>query len=120
MQASSGPGRATAYPYLPPVPSDWRTAPIQLSLAFAVLADLFLLRCRDESCLGVMVPLSRRVDGREVHATIPETGLTHRISALFEQALRSDHGSQCPLLWRMYLKFLVSFCLSVLLPKCDV
>lgn len=55
-----------------------------------------------------LVETVQRVDGREVHATIPETGLTHRISALFEQALRSDHGSQCPLLWRMYLKFLVS------------
>ena len=52
-------------------------------------------------------PVSCRVDGREVHATIPETGLTHRIRALFENALRSDNGSQCPLLWRMYLNFLV-------------
>lgn len=47
------------------------------------------------------------MDGREVHATLPETGLTHRIRALFESAVRSDHGSQCPLLWRMYLNFLV-------------
>ncbi|XP_048217921.1 nuclear exosome regulator NRDE2 isoform X2 [Perognathus longimembris pacificus] len=50
----------------------------------------------------------QRVGGREIHATIPETGLTHRIRALFENALRSHHGSQCPLLWRMYLQFLVS------------
>ncbi|XP_058423521.1 nuclear exosome regulator NRDE2 isoform X1 [Diceros bicornis minor] len=55
-----------------------------------------------------LVETVHRVDGREVHATIPETGLTHRIKALFENALRSDYGSQCPLLWRMYLHFLVS------------
>ncbi|XP_024423401.2 nuclear exosome regulator NRDE2 [Desmodus rotundus] len=55
-----------------------------------------------------LVETVQRVDGREVHATIPETGLTHRIRALFENATRSDHGSHCPLLWRMYLNFLVS------------
>ena len=53
------------------------------------------------------------MDGREVHATLPETGLTHRIRALFESAVRSDHGSQCPLLWRMYLSFLVGQTLGV-------
>ncbi|XP_003787030.1 protein NRDE2 homolog [Otolemur garnettii] len=55
-----------------------------------------------------LVETVQRVDGREVHATIPETGLVHRIKALFENAMRSDSGSQCPLLWRMYLNFLVS------------
>ncbi|XP_005390339.1 PREDICTED: protein NRDE2 homolog [Chinchilla lanigera] len=55
-----------------------------------------------------LVETVQRIDGREIHATIPETGLTHRIRALFEHALRSDSGSQCPLLWRMYLNFLVS------------
>ncbi|XP_004837131.1 protein NRDE2 homolog [Heterocephalus glaber] len=55
-----------------------------------------------------LVETVQRVDGREIHATIPETGLTHRIRALFENAMRSDSGSQCPLLWRMYLNFLVS------------
>ncbi|XP_047397664.1 nuclear exosome regulator NRDE2 isoform X1 [Sciurus carolinensis] len=55
-----------------------------------------------------LVETVQRVGGREIHATIPETGLTHRIRALFENAVRSDNGSQCPLLWRMYLNFLVS------------
>lgn len=55
-----------------------------------------------------LVESVQRVGGREVHATIPETGLTHRIRALFENAIRSDKGNQCPLLWRMYLNFLVS------------
>ncbi|XP_042548431.1 nuclear exosome regulator NRDE2 isoform X1 [Dipodomys spectabilis] len=55
-----------------------------------------------------LVDTVRRVGGREIHATIPETGLIHRIRALFENAMRSHSGSQCPLLWRMYLKFLVS------------
>ncbi|XP_004476119.2 nuclear exosome regulator NRDE2 [Dasypus novemcinctus] len=55
-----------------------------------------------------LVDAVRRVDGGEIHATIPETGLTNRIKALFENAIRSDSGSQCPLLWRMYLNFMVS------------
>uniref|UniRef100_A0A8C5R346 NRDE-2, necessary for RNA interference, domain containing n=1 Tax=Leptobrachium leishanense TaxID=445787 RepID=A0A8C5R346_9ANUR len=44
----------------------------------------------------------------EVHSIIPETGLSNRIRALFEHALRSEYGSRCPLLWRMYLHFTVS------------
>ncbi|XP_037359611.1 nuclear exosome regulator NRDE2 isoform X2 [Talpa occidentalis] len=55
-----------------------------------------------------LVETVQRVDGKEVYATIPETGLTHRIRGLFENAMRSEHASQCPLLWRMYLNFLVS------------
>ncbi|XP_006839640.1 PREDICTED: protein NRDE2 homolog [Chrysochloris asiatica] len=55
-----------------------------------------------------LVETVQRVEGGEVHATIPESGLTNRIKALFEHAIRSDNGSQCPLLWRMYLNFLVS------------
>nr|XP_012805530.2 nuclear exosome regulator NRDE2 [Jaculus jaculus] len=55
-----------------------------------------------------LVEAVQRVAGREIHATIPETGLTHRIRALFENAVRTEQGSQCPLLWRMYLNFLVS------------
>ncbi|XP_059229514.1 nuclear exosome regulator NRDE2 isoform X1 [Mustela nigripes] len=55
-----------------------------------------------------LVETVQRVDGREIHATIPETGLAHRIRALFESTLQSDHGRLCPLLWRMYLNFLVS------------
>lgn len=67
--------------------------------------------------------LSYRVDGREVHATIPETGVTHRLAALFENALRRDDGGQCPLLWRMYLSFLVSkylYYIFVLSPTCFI
>ncbi|NXY47115.1 NRDE2 protein, partial [Ceuthmochares aereus] len=43
----------------------------------------------------------------EIHSTIPETGLTNRIVALFEHAVQSENGTHCPLLWRMYLNFLV-------------
>ncbi|NXG58021.1 NRDE2 protein, partial [Hemiprocne comata] len=42
-----------------------------------------------------------------IHSTIPETGLTNRIVALFEHAVQSENGTHCPLLWRMYLNFLV-------------
>ncbi|XP_069714794.1 nuclear exosome regulator NRDE2 [Phaenicophaeus curvirostris] len=44
----------------------------------------------------------------EIHSTIPETGLTNRIVALFEHAVQSENGTHCPLLWRMYLNFLAS------------
>ncbi|XP_061215930.1 nuclear exosome regulator NRDE2 isoform X2 [Neopsephotus bourkii] len=50
----------------------------------------------------------QRADVGEVHSTIPETGLTNRIVALFEHAVQSENGTHCPLLWRMYLNFLVS------------
>lgn len=43
----------------------------------------------------------------DVQATLPESGLKHRIRALFESAAASEHGARCPLLWRMYLHFLV-------------
>ncbi|NWS47362.1 NRDE2 protein, partial [Probosciger aterrimus] len=49
----------------------------------------------------------QRADVGEVHSTIPETGLTNRIVALFEHAVQSENGTHCPLLWRMYLNFLV-------------
>ncbi|NWU93232.1 NRDE2 protein, partial [Upupa epops] len=49
----------------------------------------------------------QRADVGEIHSTIPETGLTNRIIALFEHAVQSENGAHCPLLWRMYLNFLV-------------
>ncbi|NXN97431.1 NRDE2 protein, partial [Rhinopomastus cyanomelas] len=49
----------------------------------------------------------QRADVGEIHSTIPETGLTNRIVALFEHAVQSENGAHCPLLWRMYLNFLV-------------
>ncbi|XP_071413781.1 nuclear exosome regulator NRDE2 isoform X1 [Pithys albifrons albifrons] len=50
----------------------------------------------------------QRADVGEVHCTIPETGLTNRIIALFEHAVQSENGTHCPLLWRMYLSFMAS------------
>ncbi|XP_061109952.1 nuclear exosome regulator NRDE2 [Conger conger] len=44
----------------------------------------------------------------EVFSSMPENGLSHRIRALYEKAVASEHGAHCPLLWRMYLRFLVS------------
>lgn len=52
-------------------------------------------------------PLCFRADVGEIHCTIPETGLTNRIIALFEHAVQSENGTHCPLLWRMYLNFMV-------------
>ncbi|XP_062351443.1 nuclear exosome regulator NRDE2 isoform X4 [Cinclus cinclus] len=50
----------------------------------------------------------QRADVGEIHCTIPETGLTNRIVALFEHAVQSENGTHCPLLWRMYLNFMAS------------
>ncbi|XP_014725360.1 PREDICTED: protein NRDE2 homolog [Sturnus vulgaris] len=50
----------------------------------------------------------QRADVGEIHSTIPETGLTNRIVALFEHAVQSENGAHCPLLWRMYLNFMAS------------
>ncbi|XP_017380131.1 nuclear exosome regulator NRDE2 isoform X2 [Cebus imitator] len=74
----------------------------------AKLLEPWLFAIEAEKMRKRLVETVQRLDGREIHATIPETGLTHRIQALFENAMRSDSGSQCPLLWRMYLNFLVS------------
>ncbi|KAK1893452.1 Nuclear exosome regulator NRDE2 [Dissostichus eleginoides] len=39
---------------------------------------------------------------------LPENGLSNRIRGLFESAIATEMGSHCPLLWRMYMHFLVS------------
>ncbi|MFT7801827.1 protein NRDE2 homolog isoform X1 [Arapaima gigas] len=44
----------------------------------------------------------------DIRVTLPETGLSHRIRGLFESAVATENGSRCPLLWRMYIHFLVS------------
>ncbi|KAG9268986.1 hypothetical protein AMEX_G18027 [Astyanax mexicanus] len=38
---------------------------------------------------------------------IPETGLSNRIRSLFEVAVATEEGAHCPLLWRMYMNFMV-------------
>lgn len=38
---------------------------------------------------------------------LPENGLSNRIRCLFEAATATEHGAHCPLLWRMYLNFMV-------------
>uniref|UniRef100_A0AAY4B1D1 Protein NRDE2 homolog n=1 Tax=Denticeps clupeoides TaxID=299321 RepID=A0AAY4B1D1_9TELE len=45
---------------------------------------------------------------RDVLPTLPESGLSNRICSLYEAAAATELGSRCPLLWRMYMKFLVS------------
>ncbi|NXU59551.1 NRDE2 protein, partial [Turnix velox] len=54
-----------------------------------------------------LIETVQRADIGEIHSTIPETGITNRIIALFEHAVQSESGTHCPLLWRMYLNFLV-------------
>ncbi|XP_016297609.1 protein NRDE2 homolog isoform X1 [Sinocyclocheilus anshuiensis] len=44
---------------------------------------------------------------REALPTLPNNGLSNRIRCLFENATATEHGAHCPLLWRMYLNFMV-------------
>lgn len=39
---------------------------------------------------------------------LPENGLSNRIRGLFENAIATEMGAHCPLVWRMYIHFLVS------------
>lgn len=43
----------------------------------------------------------------EALPVLPETGLSNRIRGLFEGAASTEMGAHCPLLWRMYIHFLV-------------
>ncbi|KAA0711184.1 Protein NRDE2 -like protein [Triplophysa tibetana] len=43
----------------------------------------------------------------DILPVLPENGLSNRIRCLFESATATEHGAHCPLLWRMYLKFMV-------------
>ncbi|XP_029453641.1 protein NRDE2 homolog isoform X2 [Rhinatrema bivittatum] len=68
----------------------------------------WLFAIQAEQARKKLVETVQRQDIGAIHATIPETGLTNRIKALFEHAVRSQQGAHCPLLWRMYLHFMVS------------
>ncbi|XP_075386898.1 nuclear exosome regulator NRDE2 [Tenrec ecaudatus] len=74
----------------------------------AASLEPWLFAIETEKARKRRVETVQRVDGGEIHTTIPEIGLTNRIQALFEHAIQTDRGRQCPLLWRMYLHFLVS------------
>ncbi|XP_014802520.1 PREDICTED: protein NRDE2 homolog [Calidris pugnax] len=68
----------------------------------------WLFAIRAEQMRKKLIENVQRADVGEIHSTIPETGLTNRIVALFEHAIQSENGTHCPLLWRMYLNFLAS------------
>ncbi|NXQ06297.1 NRDE2 protein, partial [Vidua macroura] len=67
----------------------------------------WLFAIRAEQMRKKLTEKVQRADVGEIHCTIPETGLTNRIVALFEHAVQSENGTHCPLLWRMYLNFMV-------------
>ncbi|XP_030308426.1 LOW QUALITY PROTEIN: protein NRDE2 homolog [Calypte anna] len=68
----------------------------------------WLYAIRAEQMRKKLTESVQRADVGEIHSTIPETGLANRIVALFEHAVQTENGTNCPLLWRMYLNFLVS------------
>ncbi|XP_037343086.2 nuclear exosome regulator NRDE2 [Pungitius pungitius] len=56
-----------------------------------------------------LVDAAQRSCGHDAALPIlPENGLSNRIRGLFENAIATEMGSHCPLLWRMYMYFLVS------------
>ncbi|NXU75275.1 NRDE2 protein, partial [Oreotrochilus melanogaster] len=67
----------------------------------------WLYAIRAEQMRKKLTETVQRADVGEIHSTIPETGLANRIVALFEHAVQTENGTNCPLLWRMYLNFLV-------------
>nr|XP_033808744.1 nuclear exosome regulator NRDE2 isoform X2 [Geotrypetes seraphini] len=73
-----------------------------------VCLEPWLFAIQAEQARKRLVESVQRKDAGEIHATIPETGLTNRIQALFEHAIGSQQGAHCPLLWRLYLHFMVS------------
>nr|XP_046268144.1 nuclear exosome regulator NRDE2 isoform X2 [Scatophagus argus] len=56
------------------------------------LVDAALRSCGSDAALSIL----------------PENGLSNRIRALYESTISTEMGSRCPLLWRMYMHFLVS------------
>ncbi|XP_066484420.1 nuclear exosome regulator NRDE2 isoform X2 [Tiliqua scincoides] len=68
----------------------------------------WLFAIQAEQMRKQLVESVQRVATGDVYATIPETGLTNRIRALFERAIETDDGTHCPLLWRLYMHFMVS------------
>ncbi|KAM9786719.1 nuclear exosome regulator NRDE2 [Syngnathus typhle] len=50
----------------------------------------------------------RSCDKSATLTVLPENGLSNRIGRLFENAVGSETGAHCPLLWRMYIHYLVS------------
>ncbi|KAK0132543.1 Protein NRDE2 [Merluccius polli] len=56
-----------------------------------------------------LVDATQRSESRDAALPIlPENGLGNRIRGLFGNAILSETGAHCPLLWRMYMHFLVS------------
>ncbi|XP_034957789.1 nuclear exosome regulator NRDE2 [Zootoca vivipara] len=68
----------------------------------------WLFAIKAEQMRKKLVESVQRVATGDVYATIPETGLTNRIKALFEHAIETENGAHCPLLWRLYIYFMVS------------
>nr|XP_057946402.1 nuclear exosome regulator NRDE2 [Doryrhamphus excisus] len=50
----------------------------------------------------------RSCDKSAALSVLPENGLSNRIRGLFESAIVTKMGAHCPLLWRMYIHYLVS------------
>lgn len=49
--------------------------------------------------------------------TLPENGLSNRIRGLFENIVSKEAGSRCPLIWRMYMHFLVRLRINLMVSR---
>ncbi|KAJ7345100.1 hypothetical protein JRQ81_001050 [Phrynocephalus forsythii] len=72
------------------------------------LLEPWLFAIQAEQMRKKLVESVQRGATGDVYSTIPETGLTNRIKALFEHAIETENGAHCPLLWRLYIYFMVS------------
>ncbi|XP_069805403.1 nuclear exosome regulator NRDE2 [Dendropsophus ebraccatus] len=68
----------------------------------------YLFAIQAEEGRKKLVDSVQRGDTGDIHSVIPETGLSNRIKALFERGLGTEQGSRCLLLWRIYIRFMVS------------
>ncbi|KAJ8290294.1 hypothetical protein GJAV_G00011040 [Gymnothorax javanicus] len=73
----------------------------------SIVPRLFAI-CAEQKRKELISSVVRAEGYGEVFPSMPENGLSHRIRALYESAVASEHGAHCPLLWRKYLRFLVS------------
>lgn len=66
---------------------------MQLAPGLVAQTDVFLIQ--------------RSLLSGEALPALQVNGLSNRIRCLFETATATEHGAHCPLLWRMYLNFMV-------------
>ncbi|XP_038072290.1 nuclear exosome regulator NRDE2-like isoform X2 [Patiria miniata] len=69
---------------------------------FAIRAELL----RQEAVLAATTAAEvKDLLAQQIGVSLPESGISNRIRALFDRACESQHSRHCVLLWRMYMQF---------------